>query len=74
MALHKRGHSVLAFVPHFKSDDLRRATDAFALEVAVGRSVEMALNYATAVYVERQPGIQAWDARALVRAAIKQDI
>ena len=70
----KKGHSVLAFVPHFKSDDLRRATDAYALEIAFGRPPNVALNYATAVYVERQPGIQAWDARALVRAAINDDI
>ena len=66
--------SVLAFVPHFKSDDLRLATDAYAIEVAFGRPPDVALNYATAVYVERQPEIQAWDARALVRAAIKEDI
>lgn len=69
-----KGHSVLAFVPHFKSDDLRRATDAYAMEVAFGRPADVALNYATAVYVDRQPSIQAWDARALVRAAIRQDL
>ena len=70
----KKGHSVLAFVPHLKSDDLRRATDAYALEIAFGRSPNVALNYATAVYVERQPAIRAWDARALVRAAINDDL
>ena len=70
----KKGHSVLAFVPHNKYEDLRRATDAYALEVAFGRPPDVALNCATAVYVERQPGIQAWDARTLVRAAINDDL
>ena len=70
----KEGHSVLAFVPHFKPDDLRLATDAYAIEVAFGRAPDVALNYATAVYVERHPTIQAWDARALIRAAIAEGI
>jgi len=70
----KKGHSVLAFVPHNKSEDLRRATDAYALEVAFGRPPDVALNYARAVYVEQQPGIQTWDALALVRAAINDDL
>ena len=67
----KKGHSVLAFVPHNKSEDLRRATDAYALEVAFGRPSDAALNYATAVYVKRQPSL---DARALVRALINDDL
>ena len=69
----KNQHSVLAFVPHFKKDDLRLATDAYAVEVALGREPAIALNYATAVYVQRHPLIQAADARALIRAAIDGD-
>lgn len=77
----KDKHSVLAFVPHFrpdglhfKPDDLRLAADAYAIEVALGRAPMVALNYATAVYVQRHPLIQAADARALIRAAIDGDL
>lgn len=69
-----KSHSVLAFVPRYQTEDLRHATDAYALEVAFGRAPDVALNYVTAVYIQRQPSIQAWDARALVRAAIKENI
>ena len=72
-AVKKSQHSVLAFVPHFRPDDLRQAADAYAVEVASGRAPTMALNYATAVYVQRHPLIQAADARALIRAAIDGD-
>lgn len=66
-------HSVLAFVPNFRPEDLRLATDAYAIEIALGRAPDIALNYATAVYVQRHPMIQAWDARALIRAALADD-
>jgi hypothetical protein len=69
----KNHHTVLAFVPHFRPDDVRYATDAYAIEIALGRTPNVALNYATAVYVERHPLIQAGDARALIRAAIVDD-
>lgn len=70
----KQEHTVLAFIPQNSHDDLRHATDAFAIEIAFGRPRDVALNYATAVYVERQPDMQAWDARALIRAAIKENL
>jgi len=66
-------HTVLAFVPHFKLDDIRLAADAYVVELALGRAPSVALNYATAVYVQRHPLIQAADARALIRAAIDED-
>ena len=74
VALNKNSHSILAFVPKFRQDDLRHATDAYAIEIAMGRTPYVALNYATAVYVECHPQIQAGDARDLVRAAIIDDI
>lgn len=67
-------HTVLAFIPQNLHDDLQHATDAYAIEVAFGRPRDIALNYATAVYVERQPDMLAWDARALIRAAIKENL
>ena len=69
----KDSHSVLAFVPHLKNEDLRIATDAYAVEISLGRTPSIALSYAAAVYIQRHPMIQAWDARALVRAAIADD-
>ena len=71
--MEKKSATVLAFVPNVTLEDLRIATDAYAIEIALGRAPDMALNYATAVYVERYPAIQAWDARALIRAAIAED-
>lgn len=65
--------TVLANVQNVTLDDLSIATDAYAIEIALGRPATMALNYATAIYVERYPAVQAWDARALIRAAIAED-
>ena len=69
----KDNYSVLAFVPNSRAADLRKATDAYALEVSLGRTPNVALNYATAIYVQSHPTIQAGDARALIRAAIGND-
>ncbi len=69
----KDKHTVLAFVPHFRPDDVRLATDAYAIELALGRAPNVALNYATAVYVQRDPLMPASEARALISAAIKDD-
>ena len=71
--MEKKSATVLAFVPNTTLEDLRAATDAYAIEIGLGRAPDMALNYAAAVYVERDPAIQAWDARALIRAAIAED-
>lgn len=69
----KDGYSVLAFVPNTPADDLRVAADAYTVEVELGRTPNVALNYATAVYLQRHPAIQAGDARALIRAAIGEE-
>ncbi|NKB59124.1 MAG: hypothetical protein GKS00_22585 [Alphaproteobacteria bacterium] len=69
----KDNFSVLAFVPNSRAADLRKATDAYALEVSLGRTPNVALNYAAAVYVQSHPTIQAGDARAMIRAAIGDD-
>jgi hypothetical protein len=69
----KEDHTVLAFVPHFRPGDLQFATDAYAIELAHGRTQNVALNYAAAVYVQRHPLIKARDARAMIRAAISID-
>lgn len=71
--MNEDGYSVLAFVPKKRTDDLRIATDAYTVEVGLGRTQNVALNYATAVYLQRHPAIQAGDARALIRAAIGED-
>ncbi len=63
----------LGIVTVTRPDDLREAADVYARELQSGRAASVALNYATAVYLNHHPLVLAGEARALIRAATGPD-
>jgi hypothetical protein len=60
----------MIYAPVLHAEDLRLVTDAFASEMERGQARRAALNYATAVYLQRHPFVAVGEARAMIRAAI----
>jgi hypothetical protein len=58
--------------PKLFSDDLQRVTDAFTGELERGQERRIALNYATAVYLQRHPFVAVGEARAMIRGALEK--
>jgi hypothetical protein len=62
----------MIYAPVLHADDLRLVTDAYADEMQRGQERRSALNYATAVYLQRHPFVAVGKARAMIRAAIRE--
>jgi hypothetical protein len=62
----------MIFAPTLFSDDLQLVTDAFTGELERGQARRTALNYATAVYLQRHPFVAVGEARAMIRGALEK--
>lgn len=60
----------MIYAPVLHAEDLRLVTDAYTGELERGQASRAALNYATAVYLQRHPFVSVGEARAMIRAAI----
>tara|TARA_R110001606_G_scaffold392293_1_gene561104 strand:- start:189 stop:419 length:231 start_codon:yes stop_codon:yes gene_type:complete len=64
------GNGGMIYAPVLYSEDRRLVTDAYAGELERGQARRAALNYATAVYLQRHPFLAVGEARAMIRAAL----
>ena len=62
----------MIYAPVLYAEDLRLVTDAYRGELERGQARRTALNYATAVYLQRHPFVAVGEARAMIRAAINE--
>jgi len=60
------------FAPVLHSDDRQLVTEAFTGELERGQAHRFALNYATAVYLQRHPFVAVGEARSMIRAAVEK--
>lgn len=60
------------FAPMLYSEDLKLVTDAFTGELQRGQERRIALNYATAVYLQRHPFVAVGEARSMIRGALEK--
>lgn len=63
----------MIYAPVLISDELKLVTDAFIGELERGQARRSALNYATAVYLQRHPFVAVGEARAMIRAAVEKN-
>jgi hypothetical protein len=68
------GSGGMIYAPVLYAEDRRLVTDAFAAELQRGQARRAALNYATAVYLQRHPFLAVGEARAMIRAALGENI
>ncbi|GEM_PF-5283371 len=62
----------MIYAPVLYAEDLQVVTDAYTGELERGQAQRTALNYATAVYLQRHPFVAVGEARAMIRAAISE--
>lgn len=67
------GGGKMIYAPVLYSEDRRLVTDAFTGELQRGQARRAALNYATAVYLQRHPFLAVGEARAMIRAALGEN-
>ena len=68
----REDNDAMIYAPVLYAEDLQVVTDAYTGELERGQARRSALNYATAVYLQRHPFVAVGEARAVIRAAFSE--